>query len=461
MRLTCSAGPQQIQELGTGGGDDLHVAVQNMMNNIKKQQIFPQCLQECNITSLFKNKGSRKDFNCYRGVFRVSVFRNILDKLIFVDEYKNIDENLTDSNVGGRRGRNIRDNIFVLNAIINSIKRGEKKACDIAVYDIEKCFDALWAQECINVLYENGLKNDKLVILHEETLNAKIAIKTAFGISERIDIQNIIMQGSVFGSLICTAVIDKLAKIFYSDQDLLYKYNDEVEVPILGMVDDVVSVNECSTRSVKSNTTINTFIEMNKLSLAKIKCGKIHVGKKCPHCPKLYVHGADMKDTCEEKYLGDVISEDGKVDATIKARKNKAYSYLSEIRALLSDMPFGKRRVEVGLMLRDAMFVNGILCNSEAWHNISKKHIEELEVVDHQLLRHIVGAHAKVPIEFLYLETGLIPLTDTVRIRRMLFLQNILKRTDNELIKRIYVSQKAKPVKGDWVKMVNEDFVNT
>ena len=112
-------------------------------------------------------------------------------------------------------------------------------------------------------------------------------------------------------------------------------------------------------------------------------------------------------------------------------------------------------------MLRDAMFVNGILCNSEAWHNISKKHIEELEVVDHQLLRHIVGAHAKVPIEFLYLETGLILLTDTVRIRRMLFLQNILKRTDNELIKRIYVSQKAKPVKGDWVKMVNEDFVNT
>ena len=36
-------------------------------------------------------------------------------------------------------------------------------------------------------------------------------------------------------------------------------------------------------------------------------------------------------------------------------------------------MPFGHRRVQVGLMLRYAMFANGILCNSEAWHNITKK----------------------------------------------------------------------------------------
>ena len=84
--------------------------------------------------------------------------------------------------------------------------------------------------------------------------------------------------------------------------------------------------------------------------------------------------------------------------------------------------------------------------------------MEELEGVDHQLLRYIVGAHAKVPIEFLYLETGVITLTDTVRIRRMLYLQNILQRKDGELIKRIYMAQKKNPVKGDWVHMVKEDF---
>ena len=105
------------------------------------------------------------------------MFRSILDKLIYIDEYETIDKNLTDSNVGGRKGRDIRDNIFFISAIINSIKNGSEEACDITVYDIEKCFDALWVQECINTLYENGLDNDKLVLLHQESKNAKIAIK--------------------------------------------------------------------------------------------------------------------------------------------------------------------------------------------------------------------------------------------------------------------------------------------
>ena len=104
------------------GGKDVLSAVTKLMNNIKRQQCFPQSLQACNITSLFKNKGSRKDYNQYRGIFRVTVFRNILDRLIFNDEYSTIEKNLTDSNVGGKRGQNIRDNIFVLNAVINSIK---------------------------------------------------------------------------------------------------------------------------------------------------------------------------------------------------------------------------------------------------------------------------------------------------------------------------------------------------
>ena len=281
-----------------------------------------------------------------------------------------IANNLTDSNVGGRKGRNIQDNIFVLDAIINSVKKGKEDPVDITVTDVEKCFDSLWAQECINTLYEYGLKYDKLVLLYEETNNALIAIKTANGLTQREIITNIIMQGSVFGSLICTAVMDKLAKIFYKDKNLLYRYKGEVEVPVLGMVDDVLCVTKCSNSSVTTISTINSFMELNKLKLAAKKCAKIHIGKKDIECPVTRVHGEVLTSSTAEKYLGDVISENGSLDETIKQRKLRGYSYISEIRALLTDMPFGHRRVEVGIMLRSAMFVNGVLCNSEAWHAI-------------------------------------------------------------------------------------------
>ena len=58
------------------------------------------------------------------------------------------------------------------------------------------------------------------------------------------------MQGRVFGSLICTSVMDKLAKIFYKDKKLLYTYKSEVKEPVLGMVDDVLCVAKCGSDAV-------------------------------------------------------------------------------------------------------------------------------------------------------------------------------------------------------------------
>ena len=307
-------------------------------------------------------------------------------------------------------------------------------------------------------MYENGLNNDKLVLLLEESKSASIGIKTPSGMTEREVINNIIMQGTVFDSLICSAVMDKLAKVFYKDENLLYKYKNTVNIPVLGMVDDVLSVSKCSSASVISNATVHSFMEINKLKLAAKKCGKVHIGKKCNTCPTLKVHEEDMKDSNVEKYLGDVISSKGTLDETIKERKIKGYSYIAEIRALLSDMPFGHRRIEVGIMLRDAMFVNGILINSEAWHSITKQHIEDLEVMDRTLLRNIVGAHAKVQTEFLYLETGTTPLKHVINSRRLLYLQNILKGPQSEILRQVYEAQKENPVQGDWVNLVNEDL---
>ena len=52
-----------------------------------------------------------------------------------------------------------------MNAISNSILKGKEDDVDIQIFDIEKCFDALWDQECINDIYEAGVNNDKLPLL--------------------------------------------------------------------------------------------------------------------------------------------------------------------------------------------------------------------------------------------------------------------------------------------------------
>ena len=171
------------------------------------------------------------------------------------------------------------------------------------------------------------------------------------------------MQGTVFGSLICTSVMDKLAKTFYQEPDLLYKYKNTVDVPILGMVDDVLCVTKCSSKTVISNATINAFMELNKLTLSAEKCSKIHIGKKCDQCPKLKVHKDDMKDSQKEKYLGDSINEKGTLKDTIENRIAKGWAYVSEIGAILSEFPFGSKKIQVGLMLRTNGRTDGQRCS--------------------------------------------------------------------------------------------------
>ena len=113
-----------------------------------------------------------------------TVIRSILDRLIYDDSYDIIDSNLTDGNVGCRKNRSSRDNIYVMGAIINSVVNGDSKPIQVQVMDIKTCFDKLWLEASINSLYEHGLQNDKLNLLYIENKHANVAIKVNRDLTE-------------------------------------------------------------------------------------------------------------------------------------------------------------------------------------------------------------------------------------------------------------------------------------
>jgi hypothetical protein len=439
-------------------GNDLIAAVCALMNRIKRDGVYPHCLHMGDITSIYKGTGPRNEFGAHRGIFRVQVLRNILERLIYNDEYEGIDSNLTDCNVGARKNRNIRDNIFVLNAVMNDTINGSKEEVDIAIYDVDKCFDSLWLEECINDVYEAGLQNDKLNLLYLMNENAMVAIKTPYGTTDRINMKKIVMKGTVWGSLLCTATMDKLGKQKYSSEELLFKYKGEVGVPALEMVDDVVDVQKCGKDAVKANALVNSFIEHKKLTLSSSKCHKIHCGKKNNFCPKLKVHMDDMHEAVEEKYLGDQVNKNAKHASTISKRRAKGFGIISDIIQIINIIPDMKKRIRMGLLLRQAWFVNAMLVNMEAWHNVLQKDTDVFVTLDHYLVRKIVCAHSKVPSEMLYLETSAIPINFILASRRINFLHNILSRPSRELTKRIFEAQRRSPVKGDWYHLVQSDL---
>ena len=124
-----------------------------LCNQVKGQLVIPEFLMFTDITSIYKMKGPKCELDSDRGIFGVAKVRSIIEKLVYQDSYDTIDQCMSDSNVGGRRKRNIRDNLFVIYAIINDAIRN-KKSIDIQFYDIAKCFDAMWAEESMNDFYD-------------------------------------------------------------------------------------------------------------------------------------------------------------------------------------------------------------------------------------------------------------------------------------------------------------------
>ena len=247
--------------------------------------------------------------------------KRIVDQLVYQDKYSDIDFGMSDSNIGGRKNKNIKNHLFIIYGIMNSVLKGYDDPVDIQVYDIEKCFDALWLEDSMNDLVDTlppSSRDDKVALIYEANRTNKVAVNTAVGQTERVDISCIVMQGGTWGPMQCSNTIDTIGKKCYERGQHLYLYKNRVQILPLGMVDDVIGVSRCGHDAVALNTYLTTQIELKKLRFhvpdvnGKTKCHQIHVGKASPFCPDLKIHGHNIEKVQQDTYLGDIISSDGK-----------------------------------------------------------------------------------------------------------------------------------------------------
>ena len=442
----------------TYAGEDVHLSLTKMFNAMKQQLKIPKYFEKMSITSFYKNRGSRSLLQNDRGVFNAVKLRSLLEKMIYSDTYPIIDQHLSSSNVGGRKGRNIRDHLFVIYGMINDVKNGKAEDIDIQGYDIHKCFDEMNYEETHNDLWDVGIHDDKFAMIAKLDEHANVVVKTPCGTTDKFELRRAIMQGTVFAPIKCSIQIDTLGRDCLANGDGLYEYKNVVDVPGLSMVDDLVGVTSCSDEAVKLNSIINVKIESKKLRFSITKCFKLHIGKKTGTCShKLKAHDENIKDVKSALYLGDILNQEGTMDDTIADRKNKIIGKISQIATILSSISFGMFFMDTALILREAMLLNGILTNCEVWYTVKEEHMKSLESADNDLLRKVFNAHCKTAIELFFIETAKIPIRFIFSKRRLLYLWTILKHNENELIQKVYNAQKIVQTKGDWFTMLKEE----
>ena len=449
-----------IYELFKHGGKHLKQSLLMFLNRVKTSQTYPSILQCSNITSIWKKKGCKSEMNNERGIFNVTKIRSILDKMIYNDFYNIIESNMSCSNIGGRKNRNIRDHLFVVNGIINDvINNKQSKEVDLKIYDVAKCFDKLEYHNTANDLFNAGVNNDKFVTIANSNMKCDVAIKTPWGVTERTSFEKIEMQGTVLAGLKCSISIDTLGKEYLQNaHGPNYLYKNCVPVPPLSFVDDIVGVSLCDDSSVKMNGIIQGKMETKKLELGHPKCFQMHVGKHRNNCHTLSVHGKEMLTTQSEKYLGDILTSTGNIDENITARYNKGLGIVNQVLSTLKEVSFGYHYFEMGLLFRNSMLINGILCSIEALYGLKSHHIEMLEKCDRYFLRQLFNSGQCTPTESFFLETAALPLRFIIIGRRLMFYWNILQKNEKELVRKVFDTQQLNPVKNNICLQFEEDL---
>ena len=174
-------------------------------------------------------------------------------------------------------------------------------------------------------------------------------------------------QGEPWGPIECSVHIDNIGKESLKPHMEPYTYKNQVEIPALGWIDDLITVSESGYKTARINAFINAQIASKKLRLGAKKCFMMHVGNKHEdyNNNQFYVDGWDVKtvesytagekdwiDTPvegmkeishvnSERYLGQIISSDSKNTANITKLRNKGIGLKNKVIQMLNTIPGG------------------------------------------------------------------------------------------------------------------------
>ena len=112
-----------INELFMDGiaGNNLKLSLLHIFNKIKEENKIPGFIRRADVSTIYKGKGSKKELVNERGIFVVSILRSILMRLIYSDYYSILDHSMSDSQIGARRGKNIRNHLWIVHGVISDV----------------------------------------------------------------------------------------------------------------------------------------------------------------------------------------------------------------------------------------------------------------------------------------------------------------------------------------------------
>ena len=473
-----------INEIFKNGiiGQDLKRSLLMMFNKMKKEHLIHKFMNVSNITTVPKS-GSRIELRNQRGIFRTSVVRSILMGLIYGSKYQIVDSKMSDCQMGGRKRKGCKNNIFILNGIIHDVVKSKKmKPVLYQFYDYSQMFDSINLQEAISDIYDAGIQDEQLALIYKANQEISMAVKTPTGLTERQTVSDIVLQGDTFGSLLASVQVDMIGKDCM-EAGHHYLYKNLLPIGFLGLVDDIVGITEAGFKAQELNAYINIKTAEKRLQFGVKKCKSMLIGKTSDSVlnnnlqvdnwsisyeedkitgeavlNEHFLGKVEIDQVQEYTYLGFVISNKGDNMANIRAMQKKSHGVIRKIMNKLDSLNLKHYYFECAMLLMNIMLRGSILYASDMYYDLKERELRQIERIEDNFLRKVLKTTKGCPITQMYLEMGQFPARFEIQKLRLLFLKTILEQDDDSNLKKFFNLQMKYPSRGDWASTCISDL---
>ena len=424
MKNGKAPGPDQITyEILKHAGKSLRENILAMMNYFWINEQIPTKLQTVYVKSMYKGKGNISDLENQRGLFHGSNILKTYEKMFINRAYPEIEANgFTKMQCGGRKERSPTDQVFVLRAAMEyMIYMGKEYYIEFC--DLKKAFDKMILINVMEDLWQANIKGRiwrNIFIINQST---NIIIKTPYGETEKMNVEQILKQGSVLASTLAALHTDSSNK--YLQKELGTWYGN-LHLHSLLFQDDIARIERTEENLNLANKAYETFQNLNGMEFHETKT--VYISNK--NKSSIKINDKQLLQKRSVKYLGDIISYDNKYDDNIEDRKSSLNGIIAEIRSIMNEAQ-EDLEITVAKQYHEGIVMSKLLYNCETWTNLTKNNLEELEKIQNNAIKRLLRIPFSTPSMGLLYELKLPTIKARISIKKLMYIHKLYQHEDS------------------------------
>ena len=232
-----------------------------------------------------------------------------------------------------------------------------------------------------------------------------------------------------------------------------YKINDELTIAYLLWVDDVISCVEGNENQEEILKRVDDFAIRHKLKWGAAKCRVMRIGKHKEEEKDWNLGDVTIKEADTYRYLGDVISRDGKNVKNIEARKHKMTISVAAVNAIAASDALKYIETAVLIELHEKIVLSALLTNAESW-TLNAGNKDEMDRIETQALKYLFDLPAHTPSHAILYSLGTLYTRHRIDQKRLICLHRILSANNDAWTKRTLMALVDQNI--GWGKSIKE-----